>query len=337
MPPVTPISRLFAFTVIPRDESPVGGPVEIVPEIQQAFVEAYRKATLDHALPVSFTFGPNRENPVRDLLRSVAFDENLTASSAAHKVAVRLGTSMDLRSRDGGLLVVSVGARPAAKRKQLVLWLFPKAEGIQLSTNKLLLLNEVFSRSSSLRKAATFEGLNVPNSFVSGRLLDSQANASDRHLADFWLIRFLECQLQIRSQEGTDLFAKALRIANEKLEGDPEARQQLAAGIAALRVSPQPRWSIDEFSDRFLSGRARDAVIDSAPNSDTRRQFFQLDVGRLDTLIQLRIFELESGVTVAVPFAEVDSAVTLTDRDGQRFLQLSGAVVNEKLRARRGN
>lgn len=336
MPAVTPLVRAFAYSVAPGSATqPAGGAVTLGKDVSGALVDAYAKASLDHALPVSFVFDAQRRNPVRELLLAIAFSREPEARRAASQLAERLRDSMDKRSKPG-LLVVSVGAARNSTRRQVVVWLFPKDEAFRPSAQgRLILLDDIFSRSSGLRKAAMFQGSQSRSSFLSGRVLDSQANVSDRYLADFWLVDFLNAQLQMTSKEGTDLFGRALKVTNGAIEEGP-AKDQLYAAISAVRTNPRRRWSLDEFAEAFLSGDTKTRFLESAPNIDSRKAPFDLDVERLDNLIQFRVFRLESGTSVSAPFAEVGQSVTVEEHDGKRTLQVRGVVVEERLRARRG-
>ena len=85
-----------------------------------------------------------------------------------------------------------------------------------------------------LRKAAQFEGLNTRTQFLSRRVLDYQANASDRFIADYWIGRFLGAQLQISDAEGTRYLAKTLKVANDSVRGDFAAQEDSCSGPLLL-------------------------------------------------------------------------------------------------------
>src|SRR4029077_16243340 len=103
---------------------------------------------------------------VRNLILSVSFGQAAAAKAAAFKLAARLGSSMDDRS-PFTLLVLTAYQKAATRR--LVLWAFPKDEPFHFSVSggaaHLRILRDAFSRSSSFRKAALFEGIHSKNTF----------------------------------------------------------------------------------------------------------------------------------------------------------------------------
>lgn len=339
MPAASPLTRLFAHAVIPRaSELPTGGAVHVTRDVYQALGESYDKAKLDRALPVSFVIDTsNRSCEMRDLILAVAFGDSRRAKSAASRIATRLASVMDARSKDC-LLVISVGGPRDTDERQVVIWTFPRDEAFKLSSTAeaIELLNDVFSRSSHLRKAAVFAGRNLRTDFLSGRVLDFQANTTDRYIADFWIEDFLGAQLQISSDEGTRILATTLRTANKKLEGDVEAQEQLLAAIAAVRHAPQRRLSLQTVADTYLQGRAREAFVNSAPNREALTGIFDFDRGRFEQLLQFRVFHLDTGVTVTAPFGEVGQSVTIDEQNDGRYLRAHGVVADEKVTARHG-
>ena len=99
---------------------------------------------------------------------------------------------------------------------------------------------------------------------------------------------------------------------------------------------PEQRISIAAFANQFLSGEAREAVVESAPNVESRTALFSFDQPKFDELIQLRVFEIDQGVTVSAPFGAVGSVVRLSGAGQSRRLEVSGQIRTERLRSRRG-
>src|SRR5258706_1753871 len=181
-----PLIRLYAHSVAPSGVAQ-GGAVATTKEIQAALLDAHVKAGLDQALPVSFAIDPaTRTCAMRDRMMAVAFGDTSAANKAADDVARRLAAAMDQRSKRC-LLVISMRGEKKTDARHIEVWTFPRDEAFQLSTkaSRIDLLDDVFSRSSRLRKAASFEGRNLRTQFLSGRVLDFQANASDRFIADY--------------------------------------------------------------------------------------------------------------------------------------------------------
>lgn len=331
-----PASRVYAYPVVP-EQDPGGGEVRLSSDVSFALDEAYRKAKVDEGLAVAFRLAPERRsNDVRDALMAVAFPSSpADADESAAWLAARLATSMDLRSKPT-LLVVSVHGEAADR--EVVLWTFPRDEAFRYASRRgrdlIEVVDDVFSRTSILRKAAAFAGRQTRSGFLSGRVVDFQSNSSDRYVADFWLDRFLEARLQMSGREGTTLFAKAVRQALGKLEGDADATQVLADAIVAVRHRTG-RLSIEGFANDYLREPATTALLESAPNREAGRALFEFDAGVFERQLRFRIYRLATGASVAVPL-DAEDAVELEEVDGVRFLEARGEVVSEALRSRRG-
>lgn len=330
-----PLLRLYAFSVAPGVVEQ-GGPVATTSEMQRALLDAYDKARLDRALPVSLVVDTTtRTCETRDYMMAIGFGTTPASNAAADALARRLADSMDGRSTPC-LLVASATGEGAGTSRHVMVWTFPRDEAFQLSSraNRVKLLDDVFSRSSKLRKAASFEGRKGKTQFLAGRVLDYQANATDRFIADYWVDRFLGAQLQMGSDEGTRFLATTLRVANDALVGDPIAQEQIHAAIIAVRHDKKERWSLRDFSGRYLTGAAATAFRAAAPNADALGALFDFDRGRFDDLVQFRIYRLDTGVLVSAPFSEVGVSVNLEEQDGTRVLTLSGRVLEQKIRSR---
>jgi hypothetical protein len=52
--------------------------------------------------------------------------------------------------------------------------------------------------------------------------------------------------------------------------------------------------------------------------------------------VNLRVFEVEGGVSVSAPFVTVGSVVKVTDAPDGAMLEVKGRIISERIRARRG-
>jgi hypothetical protein len=98
--------------------------------------------------------------------------EPAPARAAALLLANRLAMAMDRRSTS--CLFVPTAFRDDDKRR-VILWIFPRDEAFRLRTGNegptIEVLENIFSQKSKHRKAAMFEGRNLRNHFLSGRVL----------------------------------------------------------------------------------------------------------------------------------------------------------------------
>jgi hypothetical protein len=217
-----------------------------------------------------------------------------------------------------------------------LLWIFPRDEAFRLRHGSggpaIEVLTDVFSQTSRLRKAAQFQGRQLRSDFLSGRVLDFQADHASRDVADFWIGRFLECRLGIAGDAGTRLLARTVRKAYEVCDS-LEDREILYTAVMAIRRSPRERVSPQDFADRYLSGRARDIFINAAPNADGLSSAFDFQRELFDATLQFRIFQLRTGVFVSSPLTEVGESVQITEGQ-ERRLSCEGEIVDERLRTR---
>ena len=235
------------------------------------------------------------------------------------------------------LLMVSVHTAAVAGDRRLLLWTFPQQEvfNLRLSRGRARLeLLEAFNRESSLRKVAMLEGPNTRTGMLIARVLDFQASATERTVADLWIVKFLAAALQMSDVEGTQLLARALRSAHSKTRGDQRAQDQITVAIAALRVTNVPRWSIDSVASTYLDSTAAAALV-GAVRPEERAAIFGIDKERLDQLVQYTRFTLGNGVVVSAPFVEIgaDRGVEVTEVDGKRRLRAEGEIQEEQVRS----
>lgn len=315
---------------------PTGGQVTVNTDIRTALGNAATVAQLDQQNLVNLRLNTTtRTSDVRDNLLAYGFaEDDDNADAPAVWLATRLAKAMDNRSK--ACLLVTTAYR-LDDRRRLTIWIFPKEEALQFATarggaRRINLLTDIFSQTSNLRKAALFEGRNLRTDFIEGRVLDSQAHASTLDIADFWIGRFLDAELAIQGEAGTRILAGTIRKAYESLR-EPDEREQMHAAIIAIRHSPQQRWTLRQFSNRYLQGHVKDMFLNSAPNPDSLQSAFDFDKGVFDKTLNYRIFQLDSGVYVSSPFDEVGRSVRVSAQE--RRLACEGTIVQEKVATRR--
>jgi hypothetical protein len=138
--------------------------------------------------------------------------------------------------------------------------------------------------------------------------------------------------LAIHGPAGTRQLARCLRTAYEEAK-TPTEQEQIYSAVVAVRHSHRPRWSLREFADHFLTGRARAIFIGAAPNQETLNSIFPFDRKTFDEVLNFRIFALNTGVFVSSPLGEVGKSVVLSDAT-PKTLRCEGRVVEEYLRKR---
>lgn len=334
--------RLHAYTVIPTrtDEEaspPAGGAVNPPTELRAAFLEISDASRTGARTEVDFDVDTEtRTNEVRDHILRFAFENPAAAKVAASWLAARLGGSMDRRS-DPCLLVLA--ALRDGSRRRVAISTFPRDEAFRLRTSKgtpsIELLKDVFSRTSRLRKAAFFEGMQRRTDFLRGLIFDSQAMSAAKEAADFWIVSFLQCVLAFHGAAGTRHLAKSLQAAYGRAD-DPHVQEQLSAAIMALRHSPRRRLSLQGFADDYLSEPAKKAFLEAIPNDAVLGTPFDLDREVLDSTLRYRMFRLDTDVFVTAPLDAIGQSVTVTGEGPRRRLRCEGEIRDERVRSRHG-
>ena len=337
--------RIHAYAVTPQrkaevKQAPTGGAFPVNDDIRTALDALFVKSKLPSQATVDFRIdgsgnGNNRQHVVRDLIMEFAFQGPAKAKVAAQALSTRLADSMDERSPPSTLFMLA--ASRSGARRRMTMWAFPQDEAFQFRSSnnrpRIRLLDDVFSRSSRLRKAALFEGRNLNSDFLSGRILDLQTMGGFGKAADYWISNFLDCRLALEGEAGTRLLAKHLREAYESLASQAD-RDQLYNAMTAVRTSPKTTWSAKQFAAQYLQGEAKRVFLQSVP-ADLRNLSFKFQRDVFENKLNFRVFRLQNDVYVSAPFGTIGTGKTVRITEGkQRKLRCEGPIAEEKVRAR---
>jgi hypothetical protein len=346
--------RLYAYPVEPqrtvREEefvAPGGSRIDWSADLEAALAAALGAARGMTTVDLRLDTDPQvRSSPIRDAVMRFGFEyQHSAAERSARELASHLSRSMDERSKPCLFLAAAYRESAADGRRRVALWIFPRDEAFRFHAMTIELLNDVFSRSSRLRKLALFDGRNVRTNFLQAQVLDFQAGGVDE-VARFWIDRFLDAQLSISDEAGTRLLATTISRVSET-ELTVPAREQLQIAALAVRTMPQRRWSLEQFANRMLSGELRDAFLAAAPNDESRRSVFGFQRQVFEDSLRTRIFRLDTGVTVLSPLEEVGQTVQVVrqqastsdaESDGNargERLTVEGTVVSDRMSKRR--
>ena len=327
--------RLHAYAVEPSRttgliETPEGGVINVTQALSRVLNRSIANAKFDDRVRVAFRVDADtRTNDVRDLVLAYGFGDEEAASDAAAKLAVRLAGSMDQRSRIGLFIVAATIEDPS---RTVYLWVFPRDEAFRFRTGtrgpSIQVLTDVFSQTSMLRKAARFSGRNRRNEFILGRVLDFQVRQKAKVAADFFISEFLMCSFGTYANSGTRILARAFRSAFDN--GSPEDQAELFNTMMNLRSSPGTEWSPQGIADELLSGGARDLFLKAIADEGTRATTFRFQPEIFDKAVGYRIFQLENGIYVSVPFDQIGGAVKIAQNGN---LTARGKVLGEKIRS----
>ncbi len=350
-----PLFRLYAYSVDPqrtidpkRYLPPVGGAVTVATPLNRALATALTSAQAERPTRVDLRVDPDptaRTSAVRNAVIQLAFAPrtNVAETSAAW-LAGRLSRTMDNRSPSCLFLAAAFRETPTAPSRDVALWIFPQDEAFRFRSqaHAIDLLNDVFSRTSRLRKLALFSGRDLRTDFLVATVLDFQAGGIGG-VADFWIDGFLGAGLAITPDTGTRLVADAFRNA-ARADLSYDQREQLHAAVMAIRNRPPQRSSLQGIAAEFLSPGVAEPFLAAAPNPESARSLFQLNRQLFDRSVNYRNFRLTTGVWVSAPLGEVGDSVTITrmrpkgddaTAEPVERLHVEGTVIEDKLTSRR--
>lgn len=324
-----------AHEVMPRQAGGFqGGFVDNLADLEAALRDKSLIDALRNGTPLSFAFeGDSREHAIRSGVMSFAFKTGQDQLDASLDLSARLASTMDGRNKNCLLLLSVHSVESSEAAREVIVWMFPYDRVIQRSGTRVA-LQDAFSLTSGLRKAASFRGMDVRTGFLSGLALDHQSSNADQRVASFWIKGFLGAELQIQSREGTALAAAAFRSANKSLAGDEPAQEQLVAAIGQLRSRTDRPWTLETIADSLLpAGTARDAFARAEGHGPETRSPFNLALEQFDQKIKYRVFKLDNGITVAAPFVEVGNGVVIEESEGGATLTATGRIQGESIRS----
>jgi len=337
--------RIHAYEVSPQRLSeiaipPRGGAFSADAAFIKSLDDFLKKSKLETQPTVDFRFKPNTGNDpnpvneVRSLIIAYTFGAESAAKSAAVNLAKKLGNAMDDRS-PFTLLLLSAYKNGSAHR--LVIWAFPKDEPFHFSARgnraRIRILKDAFSRSSSFKKAALFEGINGPTQFLSGRVIDKQSQNGFGTAADYWVDSFLDSRFSLTGKAGTQLLAKCLRDAYDTLDRQAD-RDQISNAIVGAHASRRRQWSLQGFANEYLEGTAKSVFLDNSP-PESRGSTFEFHKDEFEHKLNFHIYRLEDDVVVSAPFGTIGKSVTIQDGPLRR-LRCEGPIKSEKMRASHG-
>jgi hypothetical protein len=334
------IVRTYAFQVTPLrtvsvSASPQGGLFQASDELRALFNDLVKTSKLEIKSLVDLLSDDDENSPyrssIRDRLSSVCFGDEAEAATSATEVAAKLSLSMDNRSAKQSLFVlVTYGDE---KTRRAVMWLFPKEDVFRFDAGKrqpdLKLLTDVFSKSSTWRKAALFSGTSTKNGFRTGRVIDNQSGKSDETAADFWIHLFLNARYAMDSKNATNQLVGYLKDAFQSSVG--HQREQLYSAITGIPLLPDRDWTFKEVAEQYLDKEYRSGFLSLVP-VELRESSFKIDSGVFESKLNTRVFETVEGVWLSAPLSEIGSSVKVVDDRNQ--ITFKGTIKAEEMRAR---
>lgn len=326
------LTRLFAYEVYPQKSErkpvvPPGGKIAQSAALKSTLSQLIRNNRLDSQTPIAFAVedpkAKQRVNAVRDSIVDFAFGRGSTVAGNASFLSSRLSGEMDGRSNPFLFLVSCFKEKNVSR---VVLWAFPKDEGLQFSATKngakVTVIADIFNITSSLRKAAVFAGTNDAESFWEGRMVDLQSGRTD-----LWVERFLACRLSVSGVHGTTLLSEHLSQAYRQAKSN-SVREELFNAIVGVRTAPVRRTSFLKFAEDYLGDGAKAEFLSVVP-TEQQSMKFDFDRDTFEKKIGIRVIKTPDQVMVAAPLPTIGSTVRIS---GNR-VRLSSTIDSEYLKA----
>lgn len=334
------INRIYAFQVVPQRSAteqevvvPDGGVLKVTASVQKIIGEAFKKITPANITSVDFTFATaDRSHPIRDEILSLGFGSSTAPKSAASRLALRLSSKMDHRSKPG-LLLITVEHRE--QKREVTLLMLPRETVVSFGSEKsekdeylLELLPNAFSTGSGFRKLARLEGHNNQSQFLSVEVLDLQLGSAHRSAADFWIREFLQARPRIDSKTGSKELVNGIhRACDDSKEDEFDG---VFSGVFQLTSGKIKTTSLAKFS-KELPERLRPAFFRSISLGEIRTAVFDVDPTVVREGVGKRVIVAKDGVVVYAPAETIGKSVRV-DHDGDsRRVRYSGEIDRERI------
>lgn len=312
---------------------PEGGPVELSQGIRSIFEPAFLGTERRTPLRQPFHFnlsGQIRSNTMRDSIITLLDTDQRKADKCCEGLAVELQNLIDDRVGD---LLFTVGTGEEAGQKRCVLWVYPSDNSIRYYERQgkpmVEELRKAFSRKSSYRKAAFFDGpvIATRNNFLRGEIVD--ATQGFKAAAHYWVERFLRGYIEMRPAQGAAFLAKGLMGAQKKARTTEEQNSVIAA-YSSLLSGAQPNTTLQRFSNALV-GAAREAFMATVPPTIEKDAVFDLSLPEIRKRISRFVLVLVNGIQVTFPTDEsIDPRDFLYEKGDAQFLRLDVAVQSKR-------
>ena len=339
--------KIHAYEVVPQrlqtvKAKPRGGAFKADNDFKQVLANYLEKSKLENQPEVGFRFEDKTKNgvkahKVRGRIMDYCFGQSATSKKASLELAKQLSHSMDKRSPCTLLMLIAYKGEDNDKFRRLVMWAFPKDEPFQFSAGKstaeIEIPEDIFSRSSSIKKGALFEGINSDAAFLQGYVIDRQAQNTTNEAAAYWVNKFLNSQFSLTGIAGTRLLAKTLRSTYDNLT-DQAGKNEVSDSITAAFTSKTEKRSLQSYAEEFFSPKTATAFLAEAPQ-ESLGTMFDFIKSEFEEKVQLRVFRLNDEVVVSAPFSTIDTkggSVKISTTKKAKTIRVSGTIVEETVK-----
>lgn len=233
-------------------------------ETRRFVIDNMLKFALKHPRDIKWDQASSSNTPT--LIMKILGGEGDSFVQASQDIAKVLYRSQTANSPSGILVVASI-VRDG--RNALLIMKAEHQEGMRLRRDEgsgrldLEHLNElIVGENSRIYKVAVMDL--ADDGSVIGQMVDQQNGVQ---YADFFLERFLGCQLADKAELQTKAFMEsAIKHFNEGLN-DPVKASRYAGALSAYMHAPAEEFQPSAFADEFLEPADRDDFLDAIPDS----------------------------------------------------------------------
>ncbi|MCL5961895.1 MAG: nucleoid-associated protein [Chloroflexi bacterium] len=152
---------------------------------------------------------------------------------------------------------------------------------------------------------------------IDGVVSDHQRGRLPRYeIADFFLKKFLGCQLAEAAEVTTKRFLDAAEDFINDVVSDPLRKGRYQTALLAEMNSNQATLNPKQFANTHLETEDRQLFIDHLKSSQVANEAIDKDLGLIRTRIQRMQMDFETGISITAPGEVFSNKVHLIEQDG---------------------
>lgn len=336
------IKFIHSYLVRPTDDEddhpPIGTIVPLSGDLYRILKAIFDKSDLECKIEVVFSKSDtgSQHNEVRQILVDMLEEEDDTTRDAVVlQLAVRLLDHTNGVTGPGLLFVI--GGVDNGKSKIMVSR-FPADEGIMADEQggklTVAFVDKLFMKNRNSYKAVVFHRLSPTSTRRSGQAVDKQVNDTKNPSSRYWIENFLECELAVTPQAGSERFATALReIYNAT--SDLDDKMLLAAAAKMLQNFGGQKHTPRELLEKLnLSDDVINAV-EKRIGKHAMAETFELNIEYFKSSFRYQSKLLHTGVMITAEVDEYDKVVHEKEVEGETQITTRGRIVNSKVQKTR--
>jgi hypothetical protein len=271
-----------------------------------------------------------QDNVVRDHIIKICNDFSLENC----KPLVKSLTSLtDNKIKEGLLFFIYAKDQ---NETELLIARYPSEEGITAKYDKgkyvFEVIDDVFLKNSRKYKAVYYRS--KQDNFWTGYAVDKQINdSSTKEISDYWVKDFLQSELKLNSNRGSQLLAKAVRRTIIETT-DEEIKGELIAVTPLVKNINTQTLTLKSFFDKMhLSPKTKTEVLGKIDNPDLCKISFQFNSDRFAENCNYLINILDTGAVVMAPAADFPTVWNeVITTNGKVRYSTEGMKVKTKIR-----